>query len=249
VEGQASPRSRYVQHAKKHPLCKLTLPVDSHIYYVSGCSIGTDTINFLRNGACLTAIDISRESVKIAQSRAKVDGYDDANIFEANVEKLDQYAPFQDPANVPFDLIYSFGVIHHTPDPRAAIEQLSKLQEHGGELRLMLYSKISYKLMWAMHEQNRWKVSEADDVIREYAEAQSGCPVAFTYTFEEVKQLLSPWYEVNTIEKDHIFRWDVEKYIKKEYELDDTWKGVSDDVVKAWEKELGWHTLIKAVRK
>lgn len=213
-----------------------------------GCGIGTDTINFLRNGARLTAVDVSRESVKIAKARSEVYGFKDAKIFQANVETLGENKALIDVKTEPFHLVYSFGVIHHTPNPRVAIEQISKLQEIGGELRLMLYSKISYKLMWAMHEQKRWKIAGADDVIREYAEAQTGCPVAFTYTFEEVKQLLSPWYTVSSIEKDHIFRWDIEKYIKKEYELDDAWKGVSDEVVKHWEKELGWHTLIKATR-
>lgn len=105
-------------------------------------------------------------------------------------------------------------------------------------MRLMLYSKISYKAMWAMHMNNRWSISDVDDVIRKFAEAQTGCPVAFTYKFEEIDKLLHPYYKAFSIWKDHIFRWDIEHYIKHEYVVDSTWQGVPDEVVKAWEREV-----------
>lgn len=117
----------------------------SHHLLPQGCGIGTDSINFLRNGAQLVAVDISGESVKIAKARAELFGYDNAKIFQANVEQLDQSNLLIGAETQPFDLLYSFGVIHHTPNPRLAIEQISKLQEPG-ELRLMLYSKISYRI-------------------------------------------------------------------------------------------------------
>jgi ubiquinone/menaquinone biosynthesis C-methylase UbiE len=204
-----------------------------------GCGIGTDSINFLRSGANLTAIDVSDESVKIAKQRAVVYGFDPLVFNVANAEEL--YVP-----DKTFDLVYSFGVIHHSPHPKKIIEQIAKHQLPGQELRIMLYSKISYKLFWAMHTFNRWDMSKMNDTIREYAEAQQGCPYAETYTFDEVKELLHPWYEITDIHKDHIFKWDVEKYINKEYQIDSTWKDVDENDFRSLEKELGWHTLVKA---
>jgi SAM-dependent methyltransferase len=205
-----------------------------------GTGIGTDTISFLRAGADITSFDLSEESVRIAKKRAEVYGFDPSKISVNNAENFK--------LNRTFDLVYSFGVIHHTPNPKSAIECISKHQVPGQELRIMLYSKISYKLFWAMHTQNRWDLSKMNDTIREFAEAQFGCPVAYTYTFDEVRELLSPWYEVKDIQKDHIFVWNVEKYVNHEYEIDEPWKNVSDSDFKALENELGWHTLVKAIR-
>jgi len=205
-----------------------------------GTGIGTDTINFMRAGADVISIDLSEESVKLAKKRAEVFGFDPEKILLANAEDF-QFSRT-------FDLVYSFGVIHHTPNPKAVIERIAQHQEPGQELRIMLYSKISYKLFWAMHTYNLWDLSKMDNTIREFAEAQTGCPVAYTYTFDEIRELLSPWYTIQEMEKDHIFIWNVEKYINHEYEIDSAWKDVSESNFKALKKELGWHTLIRATR-
>jgi len=204
-----------------------------------GTGIGTDTINFFRGGANLTSIDLSEESVRLAKTRASVYGFDPDSIQVMNAEEFS--------FDKKFDMIYSWGVIHHTPNPRKVIERAAAHQLPGTELRIMLYSKISYKLFWALHTHG-WDMGVMDDVIRTYAEAQTGCPVAYTYTFDQIKELLSPWYTVVDIHKDHIFKWDVQKYIEHKYEVDDAWKNVSEDNFKALEKELGWHTLVKAIR-
>ena len=206
-----------------------------------GSGIGTDTMNFFRAGAHLTSIDLSEESVKLAKQRASVYRFDPDRIIVQNAEEFS----FGDEK---FDLVYSFGVIHHTPNPRAVIERAAVHQTTGQELRIMVYSKISYKLFWAMHEHDRWNMSTMDDTIREFAEAQTGCPIAYTYTFDQVRDMLAPWYEVVEICKDHIFKWNVDKYVKHEYEVDDAWKDVSPENFRALEKELGWHTLVKAKR-
>src|SRR6187551_127139 len=85
-----------------------------------GCGIGTDTINFARAGASVTAVDLSDESLELARKRAEVFGLSDKiRFFEANAEQLSDYI---DPE--PFDLIYSFGVIHHSPNPRQIVDHI-----------------------------------------------------------------------------------------------------------------------------
>src|SRR2546423_3371116 len=81
-----------------------------------GCGIGTDTINFARAGATVTAVDLSTESLTVARQRADVFGLQDRiTFFSANAEQLSEVIQVQ-----PYDLVYSFGVIHHTPSPSRA---------------------------------------------------------------------------------------------------------------------------------
>jgi SAM-dependent methyltransferase len=81
-----------------------------------------------------------------------------------------------------FDLVWSFGVIHHTPSPAAAVRELARLVKPGGELRLMVYAKVSYKLFFLMRETGVWDFARIDELLGEYSEAQSGCPVTYSYT-------------------------------------------------------------------
>src|SRR5436190_5985180 len=78
-----------------------------------GCGIGTDTINFARAGARVTAFDLSPKSLELASQRAKVfDLSDQIQFYQGNAEELTKVVPIE-----PYDLVYSFGVIHHTPHP------------------------------------------------------------------------------------------------------------------------------------
>src|SRR5579863_1368008 len=53
-----------------------------------GCGIGTDTINFARHGALVTAVDLSEKSLEIAHQRAEVFGLQDhISFIRANAEE------------------------------------------------------------------------------------------------------------------------------------------------------------------
>jgi ubiquinone/menaquinone biosynthesis C-methylase UbiE len=207
-----------------------------------GCGIGTDTINFARKGAHVTAIDISEKSLNIAKQRAKVFKLSNRiSFYHGNCEELDQIVPVEE-----YDLVYSFGVIHHTPNPRKAIEKIKKyLGKKNGELRVMLYSRASYKLFWIMKEEKIWDMSRLDELIARNSEAESGCPVTYTYSLREVQELLFG-FDILELRKEHIFTWDIEAYKKYEYKKDAAWESVSDKQLKELEQELGWHTLIRA---
>ena len=76
-----------------------------------GCGIGTDSINFVRAGADLTIVELSKKSLDITKKRFKVYGLK-AKFYLGNIERLSEFLPKEK-----YDLIYSFGVIHHTPHP------------------------------------------------------------------------------------------------------------------------------------
>ena len=206
-----------------------------------GCGLGTDTVNFARAGAQVTAIDLSDESAALARTRLEVFGLTDrATIHVGNAEELPSILAPQ-----PFDLVYSFGVIHHSPHPRRIVEHLRQYMTPESELRLMVYSRISYKLFWIMKEEDIWDMSRIDEIVARNSEAQTGCPVTYTYTDETVRTLLEG-FRVLDVAKAHIFTWDLDAYRQYEYKKAPEWAGLSEAELAALEKELGWHLLVRA---
>lgn len=206
-----------------------------------GCGIGTDTINFARAGAQVTAIDLSPISLEVAQQRARIFELSDRiRFYCGNTEELNQSVPIE-----PYDLVYSFGVIHHTPHPDRAIEQIRKYVAPDGELRLMVYSRVSYKLFSIMKAEGVWDMGRIDELIARNSEAQTGCPVTYTYTSADIQSLLSG-FQILEIRKSHIFTWDVDAYKRYEFKKDAAWASVGEDELAELEKELGWHMLVRA---
>ena len=109
-----------------------------------GCGIGTDTMNFARHGARVTAVDLSHKSLELARARAKVFGLEDRITFiQADAEQLAEQVPAE-----PYDLIYSFGVIHHTPHPERVIAQLPQFLKPETTVKIMVYNRRSWKVLW-----------------------------------------------------------------------------------------------------
>src|ERR1044071_444654 len=86
-----------------------------------GCGIGTDAVNFARAGADYTAIELSEASLALARQRFNIFGLT-GSFYHANADRLTSL--IERPG---FDLVYSYGVIHHTPDQRAVIEQARRV--------------------------------------------------------------------------------------------------------------------------
>jgi len=192
-----------------------------------GCGLGTDAVNFARAGAKYTGIDLSEESLNLARTRFDVFGLN-GKFQICNAEQLSHELPGRN-----FDLAYSFGVIHHTPNPRAAFEQIAKVIKPSGTLKCMLYAK------------NSWKNAMINAGL-DQPEAQNGCPIAFTYTKEEIKNLLDGLFEVTEVRQAHIFPYIIETYVKYEYELQPWFKAMPKEVFDALENQFGWHILITA---
>lgn len=206
-----------------------------------GCGIGTDTINFARNGAQVTAVDLSDASIEVARKRAEVFGIQDRIRFvNGNSEELPSLVPVEK-----YDLVYSFGVIHHTPHPERVVAHIQKYMHRDSEFRMMVYSRVSYKLFWIMKEENIWDMGRMDELIARNSEAQTGCPVTHSYTYESVRKLLTG-FQVQEASKAHIFTWNIPAYKKYEFKKDDAWAKVSDAELAELEKEMGWHLLVKA---
>lgn len=192
-----------------------------------GCGIGTDATNFARAGAIYTGVDLSSESIKLARKRFEVFELD-GTFIECNAEELDRVFANGEK----FDLIYSFGVIHHAPRPERVVANLPKLLNDGGEIRAMLYAKNSWKNILI-------------DAGWDQPEAQDNCPQAVTYTKQEARELFKDFDNVH-IDQDFIFPWNIDHYVKYEYVKQPWFDAMPPELFKIMEKSLGWHLMITA---
>ena|SRR5436190_8657291 len=206
-----------------------------------GCGIGTDTINFARAGAEVTAVDLSAESLKVAQKRADLFGLSDrVEFFEANAERL---SDFVQPDR--YDLVYSFGVIHHSPHPSKIIEEIRKnFVDEDSTLKLMVYHRNSWKVMAMALQERRFR--RLDEVIAKHSEAQTGCPITYSYSTTTIHDLLAPHFEASEVFVDHIFPYVIPKYVKYEYEREWYFRFLPERVFRSLEKRFGWHLCVTA---
>ena len=101
-----------------------------------GCGMGTDGAQFAKAGAIYTGIDLTDAAVELARKRFQVSGLK-GEFRVADAERLD----FPDAS---FDLVYSHGVLHHTPDIEAAVREIHRVLKPGGRAMVMLYHRGSY---------------------------------------------------------------------------------------------------------
>jgi len=189
-----------------------------------GCGIGTAAVNFIRNGAKYTGIELSDESLKLTNERLKVYNLP-GKLHNINAEDDISFLGLET-----FDLIYSFGVIHHSPNPEKIVKNVYKLLKPNGIFKLMLYAE------------NSWKKILIDKGQEQY-EAQNGCPLAYTYTNEQVYNLLKDFKDVD-INQMHIFPYKIKPYKDNIYEKEDWFKAMPDNMFKILEEKLGWHLCI-----
>lgn len=203
-----------------------------------GSGIGTDSINFAKSGANITCVELSDKSLEICKKRFEVYNLK-ANFYNCDAEHLSEIVPVEE-----YDLIYSFGVIHHTPKPEKVIQEIKKYMGSKTEVRIMLYSKYSWKT-FEFFILNGYKFGfNLKKTIQYYAEAQLNCPIAYVYTEKEIKNLLKD-FEIIDIKKDHIFPYIIGDYINHIYKKRLIFKLLPKKVFNILKKNLGWHYLIK----
>jgi 2-polyprenyl-3-methyl-5-hydroxy-6-metoxy-1,4-benzoquinol methylase len=206
-----------------------------------GCGIGTDSINFARAGASLTAVDLSGESLRVAAQRAEVLGVADRIRFvQANAEELTDVLGTES-----YDLVYSFGVIHHTPHPERALSAMRQLAAPGGTLKLMVYHRRSWKVFWIVAAEGGGRFWNTDELVAEHSEAQTGCPVTFTYTRREARELVERnGFRVDHVSVDHVFPYRVRDYVEYRYVKKPHFRWMPEPLFRAFERRFGWHLLV-----
>lgn len=211
-----------------------------------GCGMGTDTINFARCGALVTAVDLSGKSLELARRRAEVfQLLDRVRFFRADTERLGDFLP-----SGSYDLVYSFGVIHHTPHPGRALDAMRTFVKPGGTLKLMVYHKWSWKVLWMLIVYGHGRFWRLPRLIAEHSEAQTGCPVTHAYSRREARRLVEEHgFEVTDLRVEHIFPYRIEDYL--EYRYREVWyfRWLPTTAFRWWERRLGWHLCVTATAR
>ena len=201
-----------------------------------GSGLSTDTINFARVGCQVTAVDLSRRSLAIAVQRSQVyDVYDRITFYQANAEELSKTVPVE-----PYDLIYAFGSIHHSPNPRAIVEELMKYTRSGTQLKFMIYSKYSWKTLWML-----LKFGYTKNFVAKYSEAVEGCPMTHVYSKREARKLFGG-LKIIDIHVDHIFPYEIAAYRRWEYKKVWYFRYIPQPIFRWLEKRFGWQMLVTA---
>ncbi len=100
-----------------------------------GAGLGADLVRFAKAGAEAVGVDLSLRSVALAAQNARLN-----QVAPALLSTDAEWLPFRSGS---FDLVYSWGVIHHTPDIAQAIEEIHRVLKPDGECRAMLYHRQS----------------------------------------------------------------------------------------------------------
>jgi len=101
-----------------------------------GCGLGTDGVQFAKAGADYTGVDLTEAAIDLARKNFEQRGLQ-GEFKVADAENLD----FADSS---FDLVYSHGVLHHTPDIARAVSEIHRVLKPGGRAIVMLYHRDSY---------------------------------------------------------------------------------------------------------
>ncbi|HEX8142183.1 MAG TPA: methyltransferase domain-containing protein [Pyrinomonadaceae bacterium] len=200
-----------------------------------GCGMGTDLLQFARGGARCTGVDLTPRSVEITRHRFALYGMS-GDFMLADGEHL----PFADES---FDVVYSNGVLHHTPDTERAVREVHRVLRKGGLARVMLYHKHSLNY-WGEIVLHRGVLRgellrgrSPEEIMSRYVEysEHGGCPLVKVYSRREARALFKPFGEI-TVE--------VEQMIRQELSL--LGPLVPESLFRRLRRSLGWNVIITA---
>jgi SAM-dependent methyltransferase len=200
-----------------------------------GCGMGTDLLQFARGGALCTGVDLTPRSVEISSLHFGL--YDmRADFVLGDGERL----PFMDDS---FDVVYSNGVLHHTPDTAQAVSEVHRVLRPGGIARVMLYHRnslyywteiILHRGVLRGHFLRGHSPEEIMSRYVEYSEHEAR-PLVKVYSRGQARALFKPFTEIKT---------EVEQMIDSELRF--MRPLVSEKMFRRLRQSYGWNVIITA---
>ena len=152
-----------------------------------GLGLGADHQKFAESGANLFGIDLTEKSLMHVRNRLKIFNLK-SKISLGDAEKL----IFEDDF---FDLVYSWGVIHHSPKTEDAIDEIYRVLKKGSEAKIMIYNKYSLVgfMLWIRYSMFTLNFSiTLDEIYSKYLES----PGTKAYTKNQAFELFKKFKEV-----------------------------------------------------
>jgi ubiquinone/menaquinone biosynthesis C-methylase UbiE len=194
-------RYRYETYA---PWMRQTMEFDRHegakLLEIGG-GMGTDLAQFAAHGAHVTDADLSAGHLRLARENFMVRGLS-GEFLQQDAESL----MFE--ANM-FDVVYSNGVLHHTPHTRLVVREIFRVLKPGGRVIAMVYAEDSLhywrNLMWniGLREGQLRKYSMAEIMSRavERSDNAAAHPLVKTYTRAGLRQLFEGFVDVEILQR------------------------------------------------
>lgn len=110
-----------------------------------GVGAGSDFYHWVRHGALATGIDLTQAAINLTKER----------LESYNLQPTSYHLQTADAEHLPlpdhsFDIVYSWGVLHHTPDTTQALRECFRVLRPNGTLKVMIYHLPSWTgwMMW-----------------------------------------------------------------------------------------------------
>ena len=156
-----------------------------------GCGLGAHTEMLCRYGADVTSVDLSPTSIEVTKRRLALKNLE-AEVMEADAENL----PF--PSNH-FDYVWSWGVIHHSPNTVACAQEITRVMKPGARIGIMLYHRNSlYNWVNVVFRYGLLKgqllTMSVQELHNRYTDGKEkeGAPLSKYYTGKAVREELFP---------------------------------------------------------
>jgi SAM-dependent methyltransferase len=153
-----------------------------------GVGLGADHQRFAQAGARLSGIDLTERAVAHTRRRLAACGLASA-LSVGDAENL----PFHDAT---FDVVYSWGVVHHSPDTPRAVAEIHRVLRPGGTARVMIYHKWSLVgyMLWARYALLRLRPwTTLADIYARHLES----PGTKAYSIREANHMFSAFSAVH----------------------------------------------------
>lgn len=205
-----------------------------------GVGLGSDHYRFAQNGNRMTALDLSREHLRHTNRHLSFEGLSTEAVY-GNAEQLGF-------ASESFDAVYAFGVLHHTPNIDAALQQVHRVLKPGGTALIGLYHRDSWffwiqtLLVNGLLEGGLWRKGfrKLMSEIEYRVDRDSAMPLVRVYSRRQVRKLCHRFssVEIRTchVEASHFGR------------LGPLLRGVPRGRMERWLGWGGWYVVARAVK-